>query len=285
MPVIGADHLFKLCSLRRTMAPTARNSVCTRFILRRVFFRSPDVEGGEGNARQPVSRVLSRAEARAMAIHLGRPSPGASRDRPGRLVRKPTAAVWTAARPYMVLLPEGFAVPCPSPGPRCALTAPFHPCPLASRPERVVCSLWHFPWGYPRRALPGSVLPWSPDFPPPREGSGGHPAVWRTLVTRRWRRGQGFPRNGGRGGVPIVRYGRGPAASVMEVSARACHPTPKPRKRSTKSRRITAASTIWSSGTYSLAAWLVAPSPGPKLTISIPSPAKKRPSLTASASR
>src|SRR5690348_1669108 len=30
--------------------------------------------------------------------------------------------------PYLVLLPVGFAVPSPLPGPRCALTAPFHPC-------------------------------------------------------------------------------------------------------------------------------------------------------------
>ena len=177
----------------------------TGVILRGVFFRTPDVACRGRSARRPVSRVLSRAEARAMAIHLGRPSPGASRDRPGRPVRKPTAAVRTAARPYMVLLPEGFAVPCPSPGPRCALTAPFHPCPPASRPGRAVCSLWHFPWGRPRRALPGSVLPWSPDFPPPREGGGGHPAVWRTLVTRRWRRGQGFPRDGGRRRCPRPR--------------------------------------------------------------------------------
>lgn len=27
--------------------------------------------------------------------------------------------------------------------------------------------LLHFPWGRPRRALPGTVFPWSPDFPPP----------------------------------------------------------------------------------------------------------------------
>ena len=27
--------------------------------------------------------------------------------------------------------------------------------------------LWHFPWGRPRRALPGTVFPWSPDFPRP----------------------------------------------------------------------------------------------------------------------
>jgi len=31
-------------------------------------------------------------------------------------------------RPYSVLLPVGFAMPVPLPDPRCALTAPFHPC-------------------------------------------------------------------------------------------------------------------------------------------------------------
>ena len=29
----------------------------------------------------------------------------------------------------------------------------------------AVCFLWHFPWGRPRRALPGTVPPWSPDLP------------------------------------------------------------------------------------------------------------------------
>ena len=32
--------------------------------------------------------------------------------------------------------------------------------------RRAVCFLWHCPWGRPRRALPGTVPPWSPDFPP-----------------------------------------------------------------------------------------------------------------------
>src|SRR5262245_32791138 len=35
-------------------------------------------------------------------------------------------------RPYSVLLPVGFTVPAPLPGPRWALTAPFHPYPEAS---------------------------------------------------------------------------------------------------------------------------------------------------------
>lgn len=40
----------------------------------------------------------------------------------------------------------------------------------------AVHSLWHFPWGRPRRTLSGTVCRWSPDFPPPqpfgRSGSG-----------------------------------------------------------------------------------------------------------------
>jgi len=48
--------------------------------------------------------------------------------------------------------------------------------PLPSH-AMAVCSLWHFPWGRPRRTLSGTVFPWSPDFPPPRCGS-GRPAGW-----------------------------------------------------------------------------------------------------------
>ena len=39
---------------------------------------------------------------------------------------------------------------------------------FAGCPARAVCSLWHFPWGRPRRPLAATVDPWSPDFPPPR---------------------------------------------------------------------------------------------------------------------
>ena len=55
--------------------------------------------------------------------------------------------------------------------------------PLPAR-RRAVCFLWHFPWGRPRRALPGTVSPWSPDFPP-RHPFGpcrsGRPAGWRAF--------------------------------------------------------------------------------------------------------
>ena len=77
--------------------------------------------------------VHARGE-RWMAIRLGRPLPDASRDLPGRRRGNPPAGgpKAPAGRPYSVLLPVGFTVPPPSPGTRCALTAPFHPC----RPRR-----------------------------------------------------------------------------------------------------------------------------------------------------
>ncbi len=129
------------------------------------------------NARRPVSRVLSRpVSGPGMAIPLGRPLPDASRDLPGRRRRKrastaPVPEDRPAGRPYAVLLPVGFTLPPPSPAARCALTAPFHPCRRRSRRARRrygFCGT--SPWGRPRRALPGTVFPWSPDFPPPGQG-------------------------------------------------------------------------------------------------------------------
>src|SRR5438067_3802782 len=48
--------------------------------------------------------------------------------------------------------------------------------------------LWHFPWGRPRRALPGTVPPWSPDFPPSAERTRRRAAIrpsdWKDLGWR-----------------------------------------------------------------------------------------------------
>ena len=116
------------------------------------------------DARRSVSRVLSLPEQR-MAIHLGRPLPNASCDRPGRrhgnppADRSPRAApTWSCSR---------WGLPCRSCRRERGALLP-HPFTLAGGPcgAPAVCSLWHFPWGRPRRALPGTVFPWSPDFPP-----------------------------------------------------------------------------------------------------------------------
>jgi len=58
--------------------------------------------------------------------------------------------------------------------------------PLPTKPlgeRRAVRSLWHFPWGRPRRTLSGTACQWSPDFPlPPPFGDrrSGRPADWHS---------------------------------------------------------------------------------------------------------
>ena len=128
-----------------------------------------------------------RAFRRGTAIPLGRVSPRASRDQPGRRdenVPAPRSRERIVprngrSRPYSVLLPVGFTLPPPLPAARGALTAPFHPCPRKANLARAVCFLWHCPWGRPRRPLAGTVFPWSPDFPPSSFDDSGRPAVWR----------------------------------------------------------------------------------------------------------
>ena len=49
-------------------------------------------------------------------------------------------------------------------------------------PGPAVCFLWHFPWGRPRRALPGILILWSPDFPlPAPQGLGQQPSGHLTV--------------------------------------------------------------------------------------------------------
>ena len=76
--------------------------------------RSAWERGDDHSSRAPVARRLLR---------------------PTRAARLETrlAVLRPPRRPYSVLLPVGFAVPFLLPGPRCALTAPFHPYP--SSPE------------------------------------------------------------------------------------------------------------------------------------------------------
>ena len=125
--------------LRRVQAPIHVRVLLTSLWMERGW------NVGRG-ARRPVSRVLSAALASdGTTIPLGRALRRASRDQPGRRVgnapasRLAVAGPAPAGRPYSVLLPVGFALPPPSPGARCALTAPFHPC------RRI-------PWSPTRRA-------------------------------------------------------------------------------------------------------------------------------------
>jgi len=121
-----------------------------------------------------------------MAIPLGRPSPNASCDRPERRREgppgisdrsgMPAAPTWSCSR---------WGFPCRRRCRRRGALLP-HRFTLAARPVfrdgPAVYFLWHFPWGRPRRALPGTVPPWSPDFPPSSRylarAESGHPTVW-----------------------------------------------------------------------------------------------------------
>ena len=62
----------------------------------------------------------------------------------------------------------GLAMQDLLPGPRWALTPPFHP---YLRPAQAVCFLLRYPSGCPARALPGTISLWSPDFPRPRRAA------------------------------------------------------------------------------------------------------------------
>src|ERR687891_2736723 len=115
-----------------------------------------------------------------MTIPLGRPSPDASRDLPGRLARKPAFPPQRKRRPYLVLLPVGFTVPSPLPAPRCALTAPFHPRPQAAAPAgrllSVALSLGSPPPGITRHRVsvePGLSSPARPPAGAARERPSG----------------------------------------------------------------------------------------------------------------
>ena len=136
-----------------------------------------------------------------MAIHLGRLLPGASRDLPGRRRGNPLAGPLEMLRRGRRAAPirscSRWGLPCrPRHRGRGALLP--HPFTLTDGPGRArstpaVCFLWHFPWGRPRRALPGTVFPWSPDFPPPgrnRGPEGDHPTVWPLIGRPAGRRRQ-----------------------------------------------------------------------------------------------
>ena len=105
-------------------------------------------------------------------------NPGGGEDRAGC-----QGCPWHPCRPYSVLLPVGFAVP-PALPQRGALLPHRFTLACTSCPAPAVSSLWHFPWGRPRRPLAATVDPWSPDFPPPAQAAkpspgSGRPAGWQ----------------------------------------------------------------------------------------------------------
>ena len=99
-------------------------------------------------------------------------------------------AIGSAWDPYLALLRVGFAMRALLPKPRCALTAPFHPCPFQpARPSlskdggllSVALSL-RLPWAgvtrHPHFVEPGLSSAFQPAHPELVEGR-GCPAPWR----------------------------------------------------------------------------------------------------------
>ena len=107
-----------------------------------------------------------------MAIPLGRPLPGASCDRPERRRGGPPGIPRTRCLPLLLGLAPGGVFPAAAvAGGAVRSYRTVSPLPPAGGSGRTaVYFLWHFPWGRPRRALPGTAPPWSPDFPPSAQG-------------------------------------------------------------------------------------------------------------------
>jgi hypothetical protein len=149
-----------------------RSLSATRRVKPRRWLSRPARDSGVG-ARRPVSRVLSAPcdagrpflwDAHCCAPHATNPG-----DRAGMPLRHSRAFPWLPpAAPIRSC--SRWGLPCrPCCQGRGALLP--HRFTLAVRPAEArvtaVCSLWHFPWGRPRRPLAGTVFSWSPDFPPP----------------------------------------------------------------------------------------------------------------------
>jgi len=108
----------------------------------------------------------------------------ASSNLPGRRAwHRP--AVLSLSRTDRVAVPIRFCSRCGLPCRfRCRIRGALLPHLFTLTPsgDGAVRSLWHFPWGCPRRTLSGTVCRWSPDFPPPQpfdHSGSGRPADWR----------------------------------------------------------------------------------------------------------
>jgi len=123
-----------------------------------------------------------------LAARLTRPTRATGRECPGGMV------VTIRRSPLFGLAPGGVCRAAPVAGGAVRSCRAVSPLPAGNGfLARAVCSLWHFPWGRPRRPLAGTVFPWSPDFPPPGlppaaavQPSGGNSdarlTVWRQPV-------------------------------------------------------------------------------------------------------
>jgi hypothetical protein len=120
-----------------------------------------------------VPPPLTMYRAAVMAIPLGRSLPSASCDRPERRREgSPGARISPGRLPLLLGLAPGGVFPAAAvAGSAVRSYRTISPLPPRRRTGEgpAVYFLWHFPWGRPRRGLPGTVPPWSPDFPLPAQ--------------------------------------------------------------------------------------------------------------------
>jgi len=118
------------------------------------------------------------------AIPLGHRLRVASSNLPGRRAWHRPAVLSLMERTRRVAVPirscSRCGLPCRL---RCRTRGALlpHLFTLAASEDEAVRSLWHYPWGHPRRMLSGTVCRWSPDFPlqPPfGDRRSGRPADW-----------------------------------------------------------------------------------------------------------
>jgi len=121
-----------------------------------------------------LPRLCSHSSRRRIAPPLQQPTRATSRNRPAGSPKSTT--FWGGPIAAPIRSCSRWGLPCrhPLPGPRWALTPPFQ---FRRTEVLATCFLLHCPWGRPRRALPGTVIPWSPDFPRPACASRGCPAL------------------------------------------------------------------------------------------------------------
>ena len=126
---------------------------------------------------RPVSRVLSRT-----IIPLESPSPATSSGLPESTRGHALPLAWRLS--YLALLQVGFAVPSVLPRPRCALTAPFHPCQRHCWCFGGLLSV-ALSVGSRRPGVTWHLVRRSPDFPPhfARNAATVRPTPARTIST------------------------------------------------------------------------------------------------------
>ena len=153
----------------------------------RALSKNVPPQGGSAGSRQPenmrgwpVSRILTAPDRdpglddhsswRAVTGVLWLPTRTSRAEITLRAVSRTGVRDQPRARPLFGIAPGGACRAVPVARPAVGSYSTVSPLPRIK--SGAVSSLWRFPSGYPGRALPGTVLSWSPDFPRHRIRSG-----------------------------------------------------------------------------------------------------------------